>query len=228
MRSRPGWRVWPVGSAGHLHRRYPWRGRRRRARSSIAASLEFSTPGGCSTSTAARSHGPTSGATSGHPALKLAELEKRPPYALRHTFAYWSLRPACRSRPSPMRWATKRRADVPGLRRLVRRDEPGRCGAQRFLGGAHHECTRRRGNPVAKRKLSRPCSSSSSGWSSCAVSGGRTRNYHRLSGRGGCAGLHSVPPASASLCSSADSSSAMAASPLRAASSPRSKPSSSD
>jgi integrase len=27
-----------------------------------------------------------------HPALKLAGLEKRPPYSLRHTFAYWSLR----------------------------------------------------------------------------------------------------------------------------------------
>jgi integrase len=27
-----------------------------------------------------------------HPALQLAELEKRPPYSLRHTFAYWSLR----------------------------------------------------------------------------------------------------------------------------------------
>jgi len=27
-----------------------------------------------------------------HPALKLACLEKRPPYSLRHTFAYWSLR----------------------------------------------------------------------------------------------------------------------------------------
>jgi integrase len=27
-----------------------------------------------------------------HPALKLAGLEKRPPYSLRHTIAYWSLR----------------------------------------------------------------------------------------------------------------------------------------
>jgi integrase len=27
-----------------------------------------------------------------HPALKLAGLEKRPPYSMRHTFAYWSLR----------------------------------------------------------------------------------------------------------------------------------------
>ena len=27
-----------------------------------------------------------------HPALNLAGLEKRPPYSLRHTFAYWSLR----------------------------------------------------------------------------------------------------------------------------------------
>jgi integrase len=27
-----------------------------------------------------------------HPALKLAGVEKRPPYSLRHTFAYWSLR----------------------------------------------------------------------------------------------------------------------------------------
>jgi integrase len=27
-----------------------------------------------------------------HSALKAASLEKRPPYSLRHTFAYWSLR----------------------------------------------------------------------------------------------------------------------------------------
>lgn len=41
---------------------------------------------------AARSCGRTFTREVWHPALKLAGLEKRPSYSLRHTFAYWSLR----------------------------------------------------------------------------------------------------------------------------------------
>ena len=61
-----------------------------------------------STSTAARSRGSTSRREVWHPALELAGLEKRPPYSLRHTFAYWTPprrradRDAC-----PRRWATR-------------------------------------------------------------------------------------------------------------------------